>query len=73
MTIGKSHAGAGRDLLEHLPWNDDLRHLKGDIASVAHDRGADLDQLFSSLLCRAGKYYRSGRGSILRPTSSGHQ
>jgi hypothetical protein len=33
-------------LLEHLPWDGDLGHLEGDIAAVAHDLRADLDELF---------------------------
>jgi len=28
-----------------LPWDGDLGHLEGDIAAVAHDFRADLDQL----------------------------
>src|SRR3977135_404343 len=34
-----------QNLLEHLPWDGDLGHLEGDIAAVADDLGADLDQL----------------------------
>src|SRR5262245_4836145 len=34
-----------QNLLEHLPCNGDLGHLEGDIAAVAHDFRADLDQL----------------------------
>jgi hypothetical protein len=34
------------NLMEHLPWDGDLRHLEGDIAAVAHDLDADLDQVF---------------------------
>src|SRR5262249_17830443 len=34
-----------QNLLEHLPWDGDLGHLEGDIAAVAHDFCADLDQL----------------------------
>src|SRR6266699_1167795 len=34
-----------QNLLEHLPWDGDLGHLEGDIAAVAHDLRADLDQL----------------------------
>ena len=34
-----------QNLLEHLPWDGDLGHLKGDIATVADDLRADLDQL----------------------------
>jgi hypothetical protein len=33
-----------QNLLEHLPWDGDLRHLE-DVASVAHHLRADLDQL----------------------------
>ena len=33
------------NLLEHLPWDGDLGHLEGDVAAVADDLGADLDQL----------------------------
>jgi hypothetical protein len=32
--------------LEHLPWDGDLRHLEGDVAAVANDLRAELDQLF---------------------------
>src|SRR4029450_11088998 len=35
-----------QNLLEHLPWDGDLRHLEDDIAAVAADFRADLDQLF---------------------------
>jgi hypothetical protein len=28
-----------------LPWDGDLGHLEGDVAAVADDLGADLDQL----------------------------
>src|SRR5215467_2928151 len=35
-----------QNLLEHLPWDGDLGHLEDDIAAVAHDLRADLDQLF---------------------------
>jgi transposase len=31
--------------LEHLPWDGDLRHLEGNIASVADHLRTDLDQL----------------------------
>jgi hypothetical protein len=34
-----------QDLLEHLPWDGDLGHLEGNIAAVADDLRADLDQL----------------------------
>src|SRR6266699_5226695 len=34
-----------QNLLEHLPWDGDLRHLEDDVASVAHHLRADLDQL----------------------------
>src|SRR5499427_1131251 len=34
-----------QNLLEHLPWDGDLGHLEGDIAAVAHDLRADLDEL----------------------------
>src|SRR5260221_10966204 len=34
-----------QNLLEHLSWDGDLRHLEDDIASVAHHLRADLDQL----------------------------
>src|SRR5256884_5220907 len=35
-----------QNLLEHLPWDGDLGHLEDDIAAVADDLRADLDQLF---------------------------
>ena len=35
-----------QNLLEHLPGNGDLGHLKGDITAVAHDLRANLDQPF---------------------------
>ena len=31
--------------MEHLPWDGDLRHLEGNIASVADHLRTDLDQL----------------------------
>jgi hypothetical protein len=34
-----------QNLLEHSPWDGDLGHLEGDIAAVADDLCADLDQL----------------------------
>jgi len=34
-----------QNLLEHLPWNGDLGHLEDEIATVADDLRADLDQL----------------------------
>ena len=49
------------ELLEHLPWDGDLRHLKGDIASVAQDLGADLDQLFLQACCVVPASYLSLR------------
>ncbi len=38
-------SGAGSRRTEVLRW--DLRHLESDVATVAHDLGADLDQLFA--------------------------
>ena len=35
-----------QNLLEHLPGNGDLGHLKSDITAVAHDLRANLDQPF---------------------------
>ena len=35
-----------QNLLEHLPWDGDLSHLEGDVAAVANNLRADLDQLF---------------------------
>ena len=35
-----------QNLLEHLPWDGDLRHLEGDITAVADELSANLDQLF---------------------------
>ncbi len=34
-----------QDLGEQAPWNRDLGHLEGNIAAVAYELGADLDQL----------------------------
>ena len=34
-----------QNLLEHLPWNGDLGHLEDEIATVADDLRASLDQL----------------------------
>ena len=34
------------DLSEHRSWDGDLRQLESDIATMAHDLRADLDQLF---------------------------
>jgi len=34
-----------QNLLEHLPCDGDLGHLEDNIAAVAHDFRADLDQL----------------------------
>ena len=34
-----------QDLGEQAPWNRDLGHLEGNIAAVADELGADLDQL----------------------------
>jgi hypothetical protein len=39
--LGDQH----QDFPEHLSWYRDLGHLKGCVAAVAHDLGADLDQL----------------------------
>ena len=36
---------SGENLLEHLPWDGDLGHLERDIAPMADDLRADLDQL----------------------------
>jgi hypothetical protein len=47
----RDHAGAvlwsqfrdePQNLLEHLPWDDDLGYLEGDVAAVAQDLRADL-------------------------------
>ena len=40
-----SHTPNSSVKLEHLPWDGDLGHLEGDIAAVADDLCADLDQL----------------------------
>jgi hypothetical protein len=42
---GRSSAISRKSLLEHLPWDGDLGHLEGNIAAVADDIRADLDQL----------------------------
>ena len=42
---GRSLRDEPQYLLEHLPWDGDLGHLEGNIAAVAHDLRADLDQL----------------------------
>ena len=39
-----------QNLLEHLPWDGDLGHLEDDVAVVAHDLRADLDQLSFKLV-----------------------
>ena len=56
------HAGAGSgggrssaisrriDLGEQHPWHGDLGHLEGDVAAVADQPGADLDQLLLRLV-----------------------
>ena len=49
------------NLLEHLPWNGDLGHLKGDIAAVADDRCADLDQFLLQARQRPVFYRLGGR------------
>ncbi len=36
-----------QDLSEQGAWDGDLRHLESDIATVADDLGADLDQLLA--------------------------
>jgi len=36
-----------QDIGEHLPWHRDLGHLERDIAAVADDLGADLDELLA--------------------------
>jgi hypothetical protein len=41
----------------HVPRHGDLGHLEGDVAAVAHDLGAELDQL----LARAGQRRRLDR------------
>src|SRR5216683_6074352 len=46
-----------QDFLEHLSRPRDLGHLKGRVAAVAHDLGADLDQL----LAQAGQRPRLRR------------
>ena len=59
------HAGAGgpqpgdqrQNFLEHLPRHRDLGHLECDVAAVAHDLGADLNQL----LAQAGQRPRLRR------------
>jgi hypothetical protein len=35
-----------QNLQEHLPWDRDLGHLEGDIAAVADDFRANLDEFF---------------------------
>ncbi len=50
-----------QDLGEQRSWDGDLRHLESDIAAVAHDLGADLDQL----LAQGGQrpmFHRLGQG-----------
>ena len=49
--------------LEHLSRHRDLGHLKGHVAAVAHDLGADLDQFLAQAgqrprLCRLGHRQR---------------
>ncbi len=34
-----------QDLGEQRSWDSNLRELKGDIAAMSHDLGADLDEL----------------------------
>ena len=46
---GRSSRDEAQNLLEHLPWDGDLGHLEGDIAAVADDLCADLDQLVGGL------------------------
>ncbi len=50
-----------QDLSEQRSWDGDLRQLESDIAAVAHDLGADLDQL----LAQGGQrpmFHRLGQG-----------
>jgi hypothetical protein len=49
-----------QDVGEQIPRDDDLRHIKRDIATVAHDFRADFDQLlfearYRLILCRLGR------------------
>jgi hypothetical protein len=41
----ESFSDEPQDLLEHLPWHRDLGHLDRDVAAIADDLGADIDQL----------------------------
>jgi hypothetical protein len=48
-----------QDIGEHLPWRRDLGHLERELAAVADDLGADLDELLAQAgqrprLCRRG-------------------
>ena len=52
-----------QNILEHLPRHCDLGHLKCDVTAMAHDLGADLDQLLAQAgqrprLCRLGHRQR---------------
>ena len=49
-----------QDIGEHLPWRRDLGHLEREIAAVADDLGADLDEL----LAQAGQRPRSAVAGI---------
>jgi hypothetical protein len=46
-----------QDIGEHLPWHRDFGHLEREIAAVAGDLGADLDEL----LAQAGQRPRLSR------------
>jgi hypothetical protein len=47
-----------------LPWDGDLGHLEGDVATVAHDLRADLDQL-QVLKELADVYFASAKTIVL--------
>jgi hypothetical protein len=48
--IGGAHLrDQPQDVSEHMPRNGNLGHLEGDVAAVAYDLSADLDQYASSL------------------------
>ena len=52
-----------QNLLEHLPWDGDLRHLEDDVAAVADDLRADL-MSFSFRLVSDQRLIGSGVASV---------
>jgi len=56
-----------QDLSEQRSWDGDLHQLESDTAAVAHDLGADLDQLLAEPFLRTGRSPALAITRVLKP------